>query len=212
LVATIMRQAGQRGALPLMAGIAEDAIQHVALRAIEGRVTACALDNDDLAVAWCKRVFANFVRDELRFQRRRVRQMPTPPEATAYFVDQISWRRDTCRFMKELRTEAARGTSERHREERIRLLENLITSLLDPCVQVAVGVSPTTVAKRKIRGRILATHIWASVRSKTPRLQDLDHVARALGLDVPQNGPRVSSNHPHRRLAVNLHEQDPRSQ
>jgi hypothetical protein len=50
------------------ATLAEDAIQHVAVAALEHRAPAFASDGH--AVAWCKQVLRNFVVSELRMARR----------------------------------------------------------------------------------------------------------------------------------------------
>jgi hypothetical protein len=153
-----------------------DAIQHVAIRAIQGRTTRLARTDDIFAEAWCKRVISNFLRDEARAFRKRERLpllAPTPSEQE----DSVRLRSDVQLLLSVLGDKIVNISPPRYRTARRALFDEFLAGAFSG--QAGAEGGAATALKRRRRGRLLALNAWTQVRSE---YGDLEDVAVALGL------------------------------
>lgn len=167
-----------------LAEISDDALQHLAIRIVQGRATEVALSDDALAKAWCKRVVLNYLRDEVRICRKRIRVPPPPVASLPAQEEWVTLRNDVRYFLASLRGELARSSRPRDLVARNLLVDEFLAGFdisaprHDAC--------PATASRRKRRGRSLASRAWVELRQADPNARALDHVAVALGLELGQ--------------------------
>jgi hypothetical protein len=157
--------------------IADDAIQHLLIRVVQGRVTGLALTDDVLAIAWSKRVVLNYVRDEARLLRRRsalVSHGSTDAGTDAGFAIE----HDLQHLIRSLRLEVVRGCR-RNSAARTTLFDEFVRAFHESQTN---GCDSATASKRRRRGRALARDAWSSLRKADPSYEEFARVADAFGL------------------------------
>lgn len=146
----------------------EDAIQHVAVVASTGRSRFRGRHPSE-AVAWCKRVFLNFLSSESRRRARTVGLPPGEPGAGMRALDQrlegVIWRQAGQEAALLLRSLEGRVWSHLRRTRTLRASQTLYSAVREyldfvsgqlenaPRVQSARGRAPSTLAARRARDR-----------------------------------------------------------
>lgn len=157
--------------------IADDAIQHLLIRVVQGRITGSALTDDLLAMAWSKRVVLNYVRDEARILRRRS-ALASRGSAAPCTEGGFAIEHDVQHLIRSLRLEVVRGCP-RNSAARTTLFDEFVRAFHESETNLC---DSATASKRRRRGRALARDAWSSLRKADPSYEEFDRFADAFGL------------------------------
>lgn len=164
--------------------IAEDAVQHIVVRASEGRTTELAQSSEALAIAWCKRVALNFVADELRLRRRRA-TLPRPDPIVT--VDSYESSVDTEKLLKQLILALRREISSTSRPQnvsaRLQLFDDFVGDVFRRSFEAKAASPSNRIHQRRRRGRRIAQLAWRNIKPVGTSDEPLVTLAVALGFD-----------------------------
>lgn len=168
--------------------VIEDASQHLAIALTRTQAQAVPAMSVCHALAWCKRVVANFIISELRWRARTSgvrRASASGGTASAEMAgsEGVEWREAFRLLVNRLREAIACRAAPGRVGARLRLFDEFVESWLVERGGARAPLDRSRADQRRCRGRRLARDAWLAVKQSSAVSLEMVEVASALGLE-----------------------------